>query len=205
MDDALRERVRETAEAHALYNALDHGDDARVEAVVGPLMADHPEFREHGDEVAAVASEAVERVNELPEGERRDRLAELAPELLADLDAEEDSEEHPLPDLPGAEDVEEVRMRVAPNPNGPWHLGNARMGAVVGTYRDRYRGWMLCRFDDTDPETKRPDPAAYDAILDDLVYLGFEPDEVVRASDRLETYYDRARDLIDAGGAYACA
>jgi len=76
-------------------------------------------------------------------------------------------------------------MRMAPNPNGPWHLGSARMPAVIGTYKDVYDGWMLCRFDDTDPETKRPDLDAYEEILDAVEYLGFEPDEVLRASDRL--------------------
>jgi glutamyl-tRNA synthetase len=79
------------------------------------------------------------------------------------------------------------------------------MPAVVGTYKTLYDGWMLCRFDDTDPETKRPDLDAYDAILDAVDYLGFEPDAVIRASDRLETYYEHARRLIDAGGAYACS
>lgn len=78
------------------------------------------------------------------------------------------------------------------------------MGAVIGTYAEMYDGWMLCRFDDTDPDTKRPDLDAYDAILEDLSYLGFSPDEVIRASDRLEQYYTYARDVIEAGGAYAC-
>jgi glutamyl-tRNA synthetase len=205
MDEDLRRRVRETAEAHALYNALEHGGDAQVDAVMGPLMADNPEFREHGEEVPGVVAEAVQRVNDLDDAARRERLGELDAALLEELDAEEDEEdEHPLSDLPNVEEYDEVRMRVAPNPNGPWHLGNARMGAVVGTYRDRYDGWLLCRFDDTDPETKRPDLAAYDAIIEDLAYLGFEPDDVARASDRLETYYERGRELIEAGGAYAC-
>jgi glutamyl-tRNA synthetase len=64
---------------------------------------------------------------------------------------------------------------------------------------------MLCRFDDTDPETKRPDLDAYDAILDSLDYLGFEPDDVLRASDRLDIYYDHARELVELGGAYTCS
>jgi len=96
-------------------------------------------------------------------------------------------------------------MRAAPNPNGPWHVGHARMPAVIGTYKERYDGKFICRFDDTDPETKRPDMDAYDAILEDIAYLGFEADRVLKASDRLETYYDHARDLIDAGGAYTCS
>ncbi len=67
------------------------------------------------------------------------------------------------------------------------------MAAVVGTYKQRYDGEFICRFDDTDPETKRPDLDAYDAILDAIDYLGFEPDDVVNASDRVETYYEYAR------------
>ena len=205
MDEDLRERVERAAETAALFNALKHDSDARVGALMGPLMGEHPEFREHGDEIAGVVAPVVERVNALSAAEKRDRLEELDPGAAADLDAEGEADEQLLPDLPNADAHEAVRMRLAPNPNGPWHLGNARMPAVIGTYKRIYDGWMLCRFDDTDPETKRPDLDAYDAILDAIDYLGFEPDEVVRASDRLETYYDHARDLIERGGAYTCS
>jgi glutamyl-tRNA synthetase len=205
MDDALAERVREAAEAHALFNALEHGGEAQVGAVMGPLMGAHPEFREHGDAVPGLVAPVVEAVNDLDDDEKRDRLEALAPELAAELDAEPEPDERTLPPLPNADGVDEVRMRLAPNPNGPWHLGHARMPAVIGTYKARYDGWFCCRFDDTDPETKRPDLAAYDQILDDIDYLGFEPDRVVRASDRLETYYEHGRALVEAGGAYTCS
>ena len=205
MNDELRERIEHEAEKHALLNAVKHGGDADVGAVIGPLMGDNPEFREHGDEVPGVVAPVVERVNELDAEGREKRLSAVAPDLLADVGNETEADEHPLPDLPNAEEYEGVRMRLAPNPNGPWHLGNARMPAVIGTYKNRYDGWMLCRFDDTDPETKRPDLAAYDAIRDAIEYLGFEPDEVVRASDWMETYYEHARELIDFGGAYTCS
>jgi glutamyl-tRNA synthetase len=204
MDEDLRERVERAAETAALFNALKHDSDAQVGAVMGPLMGENPAFREHGDEVPGVVAPVVERVNGLSAAEKRARLEELDPEAAAELDAEDVAEEQVLPDLPNAE-AGEVRMRLAPNPNGPWHLGNARMPAVIGTYKELYDGWMLCRFDDTDPETKRPDLDAYDAILDAVEYLGFDPDEVVRASDRLETYYDHARELIELGGAYTCS
>jgi len=204
MDEELRARIHREAEVNALYNALKHGSDAQVGAVLGPLMGENPAFREHGDEVAGVVAPVVESVNGLDEAERRARLEEIDPERLDELEAEETGEDHPLSDLPNVDDYEEVRMRCAPNPNGPWHIGHGRMPAVIGTYKERYDGWMLIRFDDTDPETKRPDLDAYDAILEDVAYLGFEPDEVVRASDRLETYYEHARELIDRGGAYTC-
>jgi glutamyl-tRNA synthetase len=205
MDDDVRESVEQAAEENALFNALKHDSDAQVGAIMGPLMGENPEFREFGDEIAGVIAPVVERVNGMSTTEKRDRLEELAPERVAELEAEDEEDEQILPDLPNVEAHDEVRMRMAPNPNGPWHLGSARMPAVIGTYKELYDGWMLCRFDDTDPETKRPDLDAYDAILDAVEYLGFEPDEVLKASDRLETYYDHARELIALGGAYTCS
>jgi len=205
MDDDVRERVEEAAEVNALFNALKHESDAQVGAIMGPLMGENPDFREYGDEIPGVIGPIVERVNGMDAARKRDRLAELAPEKVAELESEDEEDEQALPDLPNADEYDEVRMRLAPNPNGPWHLGSARMPAVIGTYKGIYDGWMLCRFDDTDPETKRPDLDAYDAILDAIDYLGYEPDEVVKASDRVETYYDHARELIDLGGAYTCS
>ena len=205
MNDELRERVEREAEKHALLNAVKHESDAAVGAIMGPLMGDNPDFREHGDEVPGIAGGVIGRVNDLTYDEKRARLEDLAPEELAEIEAEDEEDEHDLPELPNADDYDGIRMRCAPNPNGPWHVGHARMPAVIGTYRKRYDGWFCVRFDDTDPETKRPDVEAYDAILEDLDYLGFEPDEVYRASDRLETYYEHARELIEMGGAYTCS
>ena len=205
MDDELRERVEREAEKHALLNAVKHESDADVGAIMGPLMGDNPDFRPHGDEIPGIAGGVIGRVNDLSNEEKRERLEELAPEELAEIEAEDEEDEHDLPDLSNADDHDEIRMRVAPNPNGPWHVGHARMPAVIGSYKDRYDGWFCVRFDDTDPETKRPDLEAYDAILEDLDYLGFEPDAIYRASDRLETYYDHARELIELGGAYTCS
>ncbi|PSP61023.1 glutamate--tRNA ligase [Halobacteriales archaeon QH_8_64_26] len=205
MDEAVREDIEREAEIHALVNALKHDGTADAGAIMGPLMGENPPFREHGGEIPEIIAPVTEQVSDLDGEGQEKRLGAIAPERLAELEAEADEEQHTLPDLPNAEESEEVRMRLAPNPNGPWHLGNARMPAVIGTYKHRYDGWMLCRFDDTDPETKRPDPEAYDAILDAISYLGFEPDEVIRASDRLPTYYEHARELIDLGGAYTCS
>ncbi|ELY97772.1 glutamyl-tRNA ligase [Natrialba chahannaoensis JCM 10990] len=221
MNDDLRERIEREAEKHALLNAVKHESDANVGAIMGPLMGENPDFREHGDEIPGVIGGVIGRVNDLSYDEKRGRLEDLAPEELAEIEAEDEEDEHDLPSLPNAaepgstspdsqarqdaEEDDEIRMRCAPNPNGPWHVGHARMPAVIGTYRERYDGWFCVRFDDTDPETKRPDLDAYDAILDDLEYLGFEPDEIFRASDRLETYYEHARELIDLGGAYTCS
>ncbi|MFC7236471.1 glutamate--tRNA ligase [Halosegnis marinus] len=205
MDDDLRERVEREAERAALFNGLKHDSDAQVGAIMGPLMGENPDFRPHGDEIPGVVAPVIERVNGLDADAKRERLAELDPGAVEELDAEDEGDDRDLPDLPNADEYDEIRMRAAPNPNGPWHIGHARMPAVIGTYADRYDGAFIVRFDDTDPETKRPDLDAYDAILSDIEYLGFEPDEVITASDRVETYYEHARDLIDEGGAYTCS
>jgi glutamyl-tRNA synthetase len=204
MEDDLRNRVKQEAEKHALFNALKHDSDPDVGAIMGPLMGDNPEFRPHGNEVPGVVGQVVGKIGGLDREARRERLAELDQALVDELDAEDEVDEHTLPDLPNVEEYDTIRLRAAPNPNGPWHLGHARMPSVIGTYTERYDGEFVVRFDDTDPETKRPDLSAYDAILDDIDYLGFEPDEVYRASDRVETYYDHARELIEMGEAYTC-
>ncbi|SEL64327.1 glutamate--tRNA ligase [Haloferax larsenii] len=205
MNDELRERVEREAEKHALLNAVKHDSDADVGAIMGPLMGENPDFRQHGGEIPGVIGPVVSEVNSLSNTEKRDRLEDLAPEELAEMEAEDEEDDSLLPDLPNADEYDEVRMRAAPNPNGPWHIGHARMPAVIGTYKEMYDGSFIVRFDDTDPETKRPDLDAYDAILDDIDFLGFEPDDVIRASDRVETYYDHARELIEMGGAYTCS
>ncbi|WP_435318321.1 glutamate--tRNA ligase [Haloarchaeobius sp. TZWSO28] len=205
MDDALREQVEEEAEKHALFNAIKHESEANVGAVMGPLMGDNPEFRQHGDQIPGIVGQVCGRVNGLDLAGKRERLGELAPEMLEELDSEDEEDDRVLGDLPNVEAYDQVRMRCAPNPNGPWHLGHARMPAVIGTYKDLYDGWFCVRFDDTDPETKRPDLDAYEGILEDVEYLGFEPDEVFKASDRVDTYYDHARELIEMGGAYTCS
>ena len=205
MDQELRERIAAAAEKHALLNAVKHESDADVGAIMGPMMGENPEFREHGDEVPGVAGGVVAGVNDRSHEERVERLEEIAPEELEEILADDEGDDRVLSDLPDADEYDEIRMRSAPNPNGPWHIGHARMPAVIGTYKELYDGWFCVRFDDTDPETKRPDLDAYDRILDDIEYLGFEPDAVYRASDRMETYYDHARELTEKGGAYTCS
>jgi glutamyl-tRNA synthetase len=205
MDEDLRARVETAAKKHALFNALKHDSDAEVGAIMGSLMGENPEFREHGDEVPGVAGAAVAEVNGLDREERRELLAELDPELVEELEREDEGDDRVLPELPNADEYDEIRMRCAPNPNGPWHIGHGRMPAVIGTYAEEYDGEFVVRFDDTDPETKRPLTWVYDEIIEEVEYLGFEPAEVIKASDRLDTYYEHARRLIEKDGAYTCS
>src|SRR6056297_3744902 len=102
MDDDVRERVEAAAEVSACYNALKHGSDPQVGAIMGPLMGENPEFREHGDQIAGVIAPVVEGIADMSTEERRDRLDELDPELVEELEAEDEEDDQVLPDLPNA-------------------------------------------------------------------------------------------------------
>ena len=95
-------------------------------------------------------------------------------------------------------------MRFAPNPNGALTLGHARGVATNHHLARKYSGRFILRFDDTDPRTKKPLKEAYDWIVEDCKWLGCPPDEVVTASQNLDTYYQYAVQLIEKGQAYVC-
>jgi glutamyl-tRNA synthetase len=130
------------------------------------------------------------------------RLEELAPELIEELSTKKEPDKGLKP-LDVAEG-DTVVMRFAPNPNGPPTLGSTRGIVVNSEYVKKYGGKFIIRFDDTDPQTKRPMLEAYDWYLEDCEWLDAKPDEVVIASDRVPMYYDYARKLMEMGHAYVC-
>jgi len=67
-----------------------------------------------------------------------------------------------------------------------------------------YGGLFFLRFEDTDPRTKAARLEFYDAILEDLEWLGCRPDKVFVQSRRLPIYYEHAEKLISMGKAYVC-
>lgn len=186
--------AEEVALEVALKNALEHGE-AREGPVLGGLMGEVPELSGRVEEARSMARRAVDEANSMSEGEVEKALRELAPSYF-----EEEPEERGLPDLPG--DLSDVKLRFAPNPSGPLHLGHARAAVLNDRYAERYDGAYLLRIEDTDPA--RVDPSAYEMIDEDLAWLGVVPDERFLQSDRLEVYHDRTRELIERGAAYVC-
>ncbi|NYZ79865.1 glutamate--tRNA ligase, partial [Candidatus Micrarchaeota archaeon] len=131
---------------------------------------------------------------------------EIAKELLAvwpESFEKRDEERRELPDLPNAKRGKVV-MRVAPNPNGPPHLGHAKQLLLNWFYVRKYDGKYILRFDDTDPKNKVPMKESYVWFQDEAKWLGVKPDVVMIASDRLDVYYDYAKKLIEMGKAYVC-
>jgi glutamyl-tRNA synthetase len=127
--------VRDIAYKHAIINAVKHGGKADLKAVVSKIVAELPEIRKNIREYIEVIKITVEEVNRLPIEEQLKIAKENWPELLEEKREEREKE---LPPLKGAIQGKVV-TRLAPNPDFPLHLGNARPALLSYWYAKIYR------------------------------------------------------------------
>ena len=102
-----------------------------------------------------------------------------------------------------------VRVRFAPSPTGPLHIGGVRTALYNYLFARRHGGDMILRIEDTD--SQRFVPGAEDYINEALAWLGIGIDEGVREggnygpykqSERRDIYREHVQMLLDAGKAY---
>ena len=102
-----------------------------------------------------------------------------------------------------------VRVRFAPSPTGPLHIGGVRTALFNYLFARRNGGKMILRIEDTD--SNRFVPGADDYINESLAWLGIEIDEGVREggphgpyrqSERREIYRKYVDRLLADGKAY---
>jgi len=102
-----------------------------------------------------------------------------------------------------------VRVRFAPSPTGPLHIGGLRTALFNYLFARHHGGTFILRIEDTDQT--RYVPGAEDYILEALSWCGIEPDEGAgkngpygpyRQSERKTLYGTYAAKLIDTGYAY---
>lgn len=104
-----------------------------------------------------------------------------------------------------------VRVRFAPSPTGPFHIGGARSALFNWLFARRYGGTFIVRIEDTDLE--RSTRESEENILNALRWLGMDwdegievdgPDAPYRQTERLELYRRYAAALLESGQAYRC-
>ena len=78
-----------------------------------------------------------------------------------------------------------ITTRFPPEPNGYLHIGHAKSICLNFGLALKYGGKTNLRYDDTNPVTE--DTEYVDSILGDVRWLGFEPAQVLYASD----YFDQ--------------
>ena len=102
-----------------------------------------------------------------------------------------------------------VRVRFAPSPTGPLHIGGVRTALYNYLFARQHGGDMVFRIEDTD--SGRFVPGAEEYILEAFRWLGIDFDEGVsfggdngpyRQSERRDIYKVYVRQLLDAGKAY---
>lgn len=102
-----------------------------------------------------------------------------------------------------------VRVRFAPSPTGPLHIGGVRTALYNYLFARACGGEMILRIEDTD--SRRFVPGAEEYINESLAWLGIRIDEGVREggaygpyrqSERRDIYREYVRRLLDAGKAY---
>ncbi|MGB6093212.1 MAG: glutamate--tRNA ligase [Moheibacter sp.] len=105
--------------------------------------------------------------------------------------------------------MSEVRVRFAPSPTGPLHIGGVRTALYNYLFAKHNGGKFLLRIEDTD--RNRYVDGAEDYIIESLKWLCLTPDEGVgfggdlgpyRQSDRKEIYKQHVFQLVESGWAY---
>ena len=101
------------------------------------------------------------------------------------------------------------RVRFAPSPTGPLHVGGLRTALFNYLFAKNSGGDFILRIEDTDK--KREVPGAEQYIVDALAWCGITPNEgpktggklgPYRQSERNHLYEEKIKILIDSGRAY---
>jgi glutamyl-tRNA synthetase len=104
-----------------------------------------------------------------------------------------------------------VRTRIAPAPSGSIHVGNARTALYNWLFARHHRGTFVLRVEDTD--VRRASEEHFEAVLEDLRWLGLDWDEgpeaggdfgPYRQSERTDRYHAAVLTLVENGRAYRC-
>ncbi len=102
-----------------------------------------------------------------------------------------------------------VRVRFAPSPTGPLHMGGVRTALFNYLFAKKYNGDFLLRIEDTDQT--RFVPGAEEYIMESLDWCGIKVDEGIREggphgpyrqSERKHIYKQYADLLVENGDAY---
>jgi glutamyl-tRNA synthetase len=139
------------------------------------------------------------------ERDNRRRAAELAAEDAKTAAAGGDAVQRgsssggTMPELVGAV-LGEVVTRFPPEPSGYMHIGHVKAAMLNFEYAKLYKGKMILRFDDTNPQKEKAEFVTN--MLHDLESLSIVPDIITYTSDSFPLITTYALRMIKEGKAY---
>jgi glutamyl-tRNA synthetase len=181
---------------HALLNAVEYNGKAQAKAVLRKVLAEKPELKKDMSIVGKTTATIVKEVNSWSLDKQRKELKKFGK-----IEKPEKKERKGLPELPEAKKGK-VITRFAPEPNGYLHLGHLKAAVLSFLYAKKYKGRVILRFEDTNPEREKKE--FYEAIREDLKAFGLKFDKEVKESDYMEEFYKYAEELIKKGNFYVC-
>ena len=107
--------------------------------------------------------------------------------------------------------ADKMRVRFAPSPTGPFHIGGARSALFNWLLAKKDQGTLVLRIEDTDRE--RSTKESEENIKEALKWLGITWDEGIdvggehgpyRQTERLHIYEEYTKKLLASGQAYEC-
>tara|TARA_Y100000034_G_scaffold36903_1_gene45362 strand:- start:19803 stop:21479 length:1677 start_codon:yes stop_codon:yes gene_type:complete len=186
-------------EKHALANAVQHNGKANVGAIIGRVLGENPKLKSNIPQLQKSIIEIVKAVNSMKSEEQEAKLLKVWPDFLKHGEKQETRRE--LPELQDAK-TGKVVTRLCPEPNGHLHIGHAISFFFNDYYAKKYKGKLILRFEDTNPEHAKAE--FYKSIEDDLAWLDILYIESRNNSDDIPIFYEKAEQLINSGDAYIC-
>jgi len=185
-------KLEEVIRKFVLKNAHDYGK-ANPGAVVGKVIAEFPGAKKNMKDTMKQINLIIEEVSTLsPEAiEKEMKKYEF-------VEKKEEEKELEVPDA-----VEgKVVTRFPPEPSGYPHIGHAKAAFLDYEIARKYKGKMILRFDDTNPEKESEEYV--NAIKSGLRWLGIKWEEETYTSDNMKKIYKYAEKLIGDDKAYVC-
>jgi glutamyl-tRNA synthetase len=196
------EDIHRLVNAIALKNASEHSGTTNVNSVLSRILSLKPELKSQLKSLIEEISIVVDSVNRLELEQQKKSLEDLSSvDTILDSKARPDPiQSRMLPELQMTGTG--VVTRFPPEPNGYPHIGHAKAVIIDDEYARMYNGKLILRFDDTNPINEKLE--YYEAIKNDLEWLGIKPDIIKNTSDDILILHEYGKKLTRNGDAYVC-
>ncbi len=170
---------------------------ANPKAILGKLLGSNPDLKTKIPELMKEINSTIDEFSKLSKNE----FDKLHSKYTAHIVHPTKEKRVGLPELKKLD--RKYGLRFAPSPSGPMHIGHSFPLILNSEYAKRYGGKCILRIEDTNPA--KISTEAYDTLVEDGNWITNNGiSEVIIQSDKIDTYYKYAQELISMEKAYVC-